>query len=140
MQRVESYKYLSFTFHATGDMSFGTGILVAAARKAMFTMQRQCAILGIKDPALQCKLFETTVPPILSYVEVWGVNRSYGAAAEILHKSFPKSLLEIWTSTANEIVLAALGRVPLQTHFLQQNLFYHHKTWDWTTLALSRLQ
>jgi hypothetical protein len=41
VERVESYKYLGFTFHATRDMSFGTGILVAAARRAMFAMQRR---------------------------------------------------------------------------------------------------
>jgi len=97
---------------------------VAAARKAIFATRRSCAPLGIRDPALQCKLFDTLVPPILSYaVEVWSVKRSIDEAAEVLHKSFLKSLLGIWKSTANEIVLAELGRFPLQTHFL-----HHHRT------------
>ena len=88
VERVESYKYLGFTFHATKDMSFGTGILVVAAKKAMFAMRRRCALLGIRDPALQCKLFDTLVLPILSYaVEVWGVKHSFGEAAEVLHRS-----------------------------------------------------
>ena len=82
VERVESYKYLGFVFHAKKNMSFGTSFLVAAARKAMFAMRRRCAELGIRDPALQCKLFDTLVLPILSYgVEVWGVKPSFGEAA-----------------------------------------------------------
>ena len=54
-------------------MSCGTSFLVAVAKKAIFAMRRRCAELGIRDPALQCKLFDTFVLPILSYaVEVWG--------------------------------------------------------------------
>lgn len=35
----------------------------------------RCALLGIKDPALQCKLFDTLVLPIMRYgCEVWAVN------------------------------------------------------------------
>ena len=63
---------------------FGTSFLVAATRKAMFAMQRRCALvkvlLGIRDPGMQCKLFDTLVLPILSYAcEVWAVNPSAGA-------------------------------------------------------------
>ena len=37
----------------------------------------------VRDPALQCKLFDTLVLPILSYgCEVWGVDTKCGAAAE----------------------------------------------------------
>jgi len=142
VERVESYKYLGFTFHATRDMSFGTGILVAAARRAMFAMQRRyrCAFLGIRDPALQCKLFDTLMLPILSYaVEIWGVKRSYGEPAdllEVLHESFLKHLLGIRKSTANEIVLAELRHFALQTHFLQQNLRYHHMTMGLDSMRL----
>ena len=90
----ESYKYLGFIFRATRNMPVGTSSLVAAARKAMFAMRQRCAEVGIRDPALQCKLFDTLVLPILSYgVEVWGVKSSLGEAAEVLHRSYLKSLL-----------------------------------------------
>ena len=129
VERGESYKYLGFVFHATKNMSVGTSFLVAAARKAMFAMRRRCAEVGIRDPALQCKLFDTLVLPILSYgVEVWGVKPSLGEAAEALHRSFLKSLLGIRKSTSNEIVLAELGRYPLQIRFWQQILKYHQRT------------
>ena len=62
----------------------------------------------------------------MSYgVEVWGVKFNLGEAAEVLHRSFLKSLLGIRKSTSNEIVLAELGRYPLQICFWQQILKYH---------------
>ncbi|KAL3146185.1 hypothetical protein ABBQ32_14176 [Trebouxia sp. C0010 RCD-2024] len=129
VERVESYKYLGFVFHATKNMSFGTSFLVAAAKKAMFAMRRRCAELGIRDPALQCKLFDTLVLPILSYaVEVWGVKPGIAEEAEVLHRSFLKSLLGIRKSTANEVMLAEVGRLPLQIRFWRQILKYHHRT------------
>jgi len=63
VERVESYKYLGFVVHATKKLTFGTDALVATARKALFAMRRRCALLGIRDPALQCKLFDTLVLP-----------------------------------------------------------------------------
>jgi hypothetical protein len=81
------------------------------------------------DPALQCKLFDTLVLPILSYgCEVWGVDTKCGAAAEALHWDFLRRLLGVRKSTANHMVLAELGRFPLQIHFWQQILRYHHRT------------
>ena len=126
VERVESYKYLGFVVHATKAMTFGTSFLVAAARKAMFAMRRRCALLGIRDHAMQCKLFDTLVLPTLSYAcVVWAVNPNVGEAAEVLHRSFLKHLLGVRTCTANEIVLAEFGRFPLQVHFWQQILRYH---------------
>ena len=73
VEREDSYKYLGLVFHATKNMSVGTSFLVAAATKAMFAMQRRCAEVSIRDPALQHKLFDNLVLPILSYgVEVLG--------------------------------------------------------------------
>ena len=70
---MDSYKYLGFVFHATRDVKIGTAFLVAAAGKAQFAMWRQCLLLGLNDPAKQCKLFDTLVLPMLSYAcEVWG--------------------------------------------------------------------
>ena len=98
----------------------GQASLVAAARKAMFAMRRRCAEVGIRSPALQCKLFDTLVLPILSYgVEVWDVKSSLGKAAEALHRSFLKSLLGILKSTSDQVVLAELGCYPLQICFWQ---------------------
>ena len=92
-------------------------------------MRRRCALLGIRDPALQCKLFDTLVLPILSYgCEVWGVDARCGAAAEPLHKGFMKSLLGVRKSVATHMVLAELGRFPLQIHFWLRILRYHHRT------------
>ena len=137
VERVDSYKYLGSVFNATKGLTFGTKFLVAAARKAMFAMRRRCALLGIRDPAMQCKLFDTLVLPILSYAcEVWAVNPSIGEAAGLLHRGFLKQLLGVSMSTTSEIVLVEFGRFPLQVHFWQQILRYHHRT---TALDNTRL-
>ena len=66
------------------------------AKKALFAMRRRCALLGIRDPALKCKLFDTLVLPILSYgCEVWGVDTKCGAAPEALHRDFLRRLLGV---------------------------------------------
>ena len=92
-------------------------------------MRRCCALLGIRDPALQCKLFDTLVLPILSYgCEVWCVDAKCGAAAEALHKGFMKSLLGVRKSVGTHMVLAELDRFPLQVQFWLRILRYRHST------------
>ena len=118
VEMVNSYKYLGFIFHATKGLTFGTTFLVAAAKKAMFAMRQQCALLVIRDLAMQCKLFDTLVLPILSYAyEVWAVSPNVGEAAEVVHRGFLKQLLGVGMSTASEIVLAEFGRFRCRSTF-----------------------
>ena len=89
----------------------------------MFAMRRQCALLGIRDPALQCKLFDNLVLPILSYgFEVWAVNSKICEAAELWHRDFLNCLLGVRKCTISEVVLVELSRIPLQLRFWQQIL------------------
>jgi len=128
VERVESYKYLGFVLHATKKLTFGTDALVATAKKALLAMRR-CALLSIRDPALQYKLFDTLLLPILRYgCEVWGVDTKCSAAAEALHWDFLRRLLGVMKSTANHMVLAELSCFPLQVQFWQPILHYHHRT------------
>jgi len=81
-------------------------------------MRRRYALLGIRDPALQCKLFDTLVLPILSYgCEVWGVCTKCGAAVDTLHQGILRRLIGVRKSTANHRVVAGLSRSPLQLPF-----------------------
>ena len=67
VDRVQSYKYLGFGFHATKKLAHGVSELVSAANKAMHAMNRRCACLHISDPKQRCKLFDSLVLPMLSY-------------------------------------------------------------------------
>ncbi len=49
------------------------------------------------------------------------------AKAEVVHRQFLKQSLGFRKSTTNQIVLAELGRFPLQIHFWQQILHYHNR-------------
>ena len=76
---------------------------------------------------MQCMLFDSLVMPILSYVsEVWALDPAAGP--EKLHRLFLKQLLRVRNSTANDIVLAELGRYPLQICIWQQILRYHNRS------------
>ena len=63
-----------------------------------------------------------------------------GAAAEALHKGFMKSLLGDRKSVATHMVLAELGRFPLQIHFWLRILRHHHRTIALDNEVLSNLQ
>ena len=123
VERVQSYKYLGFEFHATKNLSHDVSKLVSAANKAMHAMNRRCAFLHISDPKQRCKLFDSLVLPILSYAsEVWAVDKKVGESAEQLHWQFLKHVFGIRGSTATLIVLAEFGRYPLRFHWWQQIL------------------
>ena len=128
VERVQSYKYLGFEFHATKSLAHGVSKLVSAANKAMHAMNRRCAFLHISDPKQRCQLFDSLVLPILSYAsEVWAVDAKVGDAAEQLHRQFLKHVLGVRGNTANFIVLAEFGRYPLCFHWWQQILRYHNR-------------
>jgi len=83
VERVESCKYLGSEFYATKNLAQGVSQLVSAAKKAMHSMNRRCALLPISDPELQCKLLDSLVLPIPSYAsEVWAVDENIGDAAD----------------------------------------------------------
>ena len=125
VERVQSYKYLGFEFHATKNLSHGVSKLVSAANKAMHAMNRRCAFSHISDPKQRCKLFDSLILPILSYAcEVWAVDKTLGESAKQLHRQFLKHVLG---STATLIVLAEFGRDPLHFHWWQQILRYHNR-------------
>ena len=131
VERVETYKYLGFEFHAIKNLAHGVSQLVSSAKKAMHSMDRRCTLLPISDPGLRCKLFDSLVLPILSYAsEVWAVDDKIGDAAELLHRQFLEHLLGVRDSTANVIVLAEPGRFPLCFHWWQQILRYPNRIND----------
>ena len=117
VERVDSCLYLGFHFHATINLSFGVSHLFSAARKAVYALKPRCAHLHIRDPAMQCRLFNSLV--LLSYAsEVRAVDPKLGEDAEKLHRQFYKQLLHI---------IAKFGRHPLQIHFWQQILHFHNR-------------
>ena len=72
------------------------------------------AHIYIRDPALQCKLFDSLIKPILSYAsQIWAVDPKAGASAEKLHRESLRQLLRVRNSMTNEMVLAQFGRCAL---------------------------
>lgn len=72
-------------FHAQCDTIIGQ-LALQGYNCLRFAMRRQRALLGMRDLALLCKLFDTLVFLILSYAcKVWREDIKCGAAAEALH-------------------------------------------------------
>ena len=91
VERIQSYKYLKFEFHATKPLTNGVSKLVSAANKAMHVMSRRCVFKHISDPRQHCKLFDSLVLLILSYAsEVWAIDKEAGKSAEQLLRQLLK--------------------------------------------------
>ena len=112
-------------FHATKYLAHGVSQLVSAANTAMRSMNRSCALLPIFDPELRCKLFDSSVLPILSYAnEVWGVDEGIGEVAELLLTMlcigyFCSTCLPLGTGL-HAIVLAELSSFLLRFYWSRQ--------------------
>ena len=107
-------------------------------------MRRRCAYLHLRDPALQYKLFDNLVKPILSYAsEVWAVDLKASASTEKLHRQFSKQLLRVRNRTTNETVLAEFSKyplhLPLQSHFWQQVVRFHNRAVKMPNSSLVKL-
>lgn len=63
VERVDSYRYLGFTFHATKSLTYGAGQLVSAAKKAVHAMRRRCAQLcNASSTTVWC--YQSSVMPV----------------------------------------------------------------------------
>ena len=108
-------------------------ILMAEARlcegrRSMAALRYRCALLGITQPALIAKLFDTTVVSTLGYGnELWGPGDLLTDAvvaekdgAEVLHREFLLRLLGVRHTTPNLVTYAEFGRFPLRYSWLKQ--------------------
>lgn len=122
------YKYLGIQFHISGTFKLAAEQLRSAALKAQHAMKRRCMLLSIRDPRLQCQLFDTLVAPVLTYgSEVWGqdmVDDWRRTPQEKFQLGFLKRILGVCLSTRGEVVLGEFGRYPMQHRLLLQTLKY----------------
>ena len=66
---VESFKYLGIDMHCTQSFSNAGLPRKESAMRALPVMLRRCRELGIDDPALQVKLFDALVHPVMMYIK-----------------------------------------------------------------------
>ena len=109
------YKYLGIIFTATHGAKLGGEVLLGAARRALFALEKQIRVDNITNPLTAFHLFDALVAPILLYgSEIWGC---YGKAveADTMHIGFVKRVLRLPFATDTLTVLAESGRLPMQT-------------------------
>ncbi len=128
VETVTNFKYLGLTFNASHGAMCSPDDLIVAGTKASNALRRRCAEMHILDPLHCCNLFDTLVKPILSYgCAIWVVNPKAGEKAEMLHKSFLRSILRVPKTTSGVLVLAEFGRYPLQHSWWKQILRYQNR-------------
>jgi len=118
---------LGVEFSATRALCMAAEQLAAAGRKAVFALRRRCAALNITDPILICRLFDTLVLPILGYAADVCMTPKAAETAELLHRSFLRSLLGVRNATNTQLVLAEFGRFPLELTWWKQKLKYYNR-------------
>jgi hypothetical protein len=119
LKMSQQFKYLGITMHETRGFSFCGEVLAEAGRKALFALQQRCQVLQLTDAAIQCKLFDALVKPILSYAcEIWAVDfGKQNNSLERIQLHFLRSFLHVRSSTASCAILGEFGRYPLQLHW-----------------------
>lgn len=114
---VEGYNYLGLELHATGRFHNAVEALVVKAKRAAFVLQQRCRELGVSDPYFKLQLFDVLVTPVLYYgCEVWGplATQKQKESVERIQRSFVRELLRLRKSTPSMIMLAEVGRFPLE--------------------------
>ena len=127
IERVDEFKYLGILMHGTKGLSPAIEFLCKAARRAMFGLQRRCQQLGIHDPVLKCKLFDTLVKPIMCYCcEIWSALGCKRAIDDLerIEVGFLKVLLGVQVHTKTLHVFAEFGRYPLHLTWQSQSAKY----------------
>lgn len=126
IERVDVFKYLGIAFHATRGLSCALEHLCNSARRALHALQGRCHELHIRDPALQCMLFDALIRPILSYAcEIWvALGLSAMQKLEQVYTRFLRQLLGVPTQTPSKFLYAEFGKLPLEHSWLQQGLRY----------------
>ena len=112
VETVPSLKYLGFNLSSSGSFANCIQDLTTSARRALFGIK--CCLDKYPElpPALQLKLFNRLIEPILSYGGVvWGLSKA--DPIEKLHLSFLKNILGVKSSTPNCFVYGELGVFPL---------------------------
>jgi hypothetical protein len=120
------YKYLGVIFNSKTGMKLGGDNLLAAARRALFALEKQLREENISSPSLAFQMFDSLISPIISYgSEIWGCYDKTGQA-DTLQLGFIKRVLRVPMGTDTEVVLAESGRLPFKTKLWENQARY----WD----------
>ena len=128
---ARDFVYLGVPFYESGEMDAPMAEeRLRKGRRSMAALRYRCAQLGITQPALIAKLFDTTVVSTLGYgIELWGPGYLLRDAvltqkdgAEVLHREFLRRVLGVRHTTPNLVTYAEFGRFPLR-YFWQKQVY-----------------
>jgi hypothetical protein len=140
LQTTNSFTYLG-SLLIDGDPNNRSkqafSIMFTKAQKAYHKMNGRCHALELYNVDVLTHLFDTLVRPILNFgCEVWGPSMlnnpliTTNHVCEKWHRNILKRMVGVCTSTASNIIMEELDRVPLCFDWLKQALRFWNKTID----------
>ena len=120
--------------------------MLTKAPKAYHKMNGRCHSMELYNISILTHLFDALVRPILNFgCEVWGPSMltnphiTNNHAHEKWHRKVLKRMVGVCTSTASNIIMEELDRVPLCFDWLKQALRFWNKTVDKDVNDLCRM-
>ena len=127
IETVNTYKYLGIIFSSTFNMRNGVKDLALRGKRALMEVLSNLSKIGIIDPKVFFKIFDTQIQPILLYgAEIWGMHKF--DQIEKVHLIACKRFLNVPPQTPTAIVYGECGRYPLFINAMCKALRY------WLTL------
>jgi len=131
---VHEFSYLGMALESSTVM--GGSVPASRAQsgvRAMHNLRRRMTSLRLLDISVQHRLFDVMVESVLSYgaavwsPEVLSRGRSLGNPCEKVHLSFLRGMLGVRQATAGSVVLAEVGRWPLERRWVQRTARFYNK-------------
>ena len=120
---VNTYKYLGVIFSSTSKMRNCVNDLALRGKRALMEVITNLSTIGVIDPKVFFKIFDTQIQPILLYgAEIWGMHKF--DQLERVHLIACKRFLNVSPQTPTAIVYGECGRYPLFINAMCKTLKY----------------
>ena len=123
-----------------------SSVMFTTAQKAYHKMNGRCHAMELHNITIRTHLFDALVRPIMNFgCEVWGPSMltnpdiTNNHVYEKWHRNILRRMVGVCTSTASNIVMEELDRLPLCFDWLKQALRFWNKTVDKDLSDLSRM-
>ena len=132
VRMVQEFKYLGTVFRAEEAAAGAWQETLAAAKGAMFGMDRRCGVVGIDSVDLRLRLFDALVTPVRDFgSEVWGPKAAStstaGVEAEKMQVQFMKRVFGVKPGVATAVVYREAAKGPPWAEWVRRAALFWNK-------------
>ena len=132
IEQVPRYKYLGTIVRCTKRInqdifSEKSSFICDKSRKSIFGLQKKVKFLKILPPEIRFEVFDTMIKPVLTYSDVWGINKNALHELDRVFVNYVRCVLCVKLTTSNVIVIEESDKFPpsLYCH-INVSCFFHH--------------